>query len=277
MKQKRHIIARLRPKAWSAETWVCSMRGHVTPAAFVETLERSDAMLGVELEEGHRLVRCLRCDLWLAEATPRQPIRPTLGPLDQLPRPRRGLALDEGILLRLISLDRALHSILFSVLTVVLVAVRLQFGAVERWARSLYNDLGAGGHPLLSSQLQHLLGLRPESVTLLLMMAIAYALIEGTEAVGLWLERRWAEYLTVVATAGFLPLEIHELMRKISVFRVAALVINLAIVVYLLFAKRLFGIRGGASAAAAADVTDWHEVLAQPGLQPTFLEHDGRT
>jgi uncharacterized membrane protein (DUF2068 family) len=272
MKQKRHIIARLRPKAWSAETWVCSMRGHVTPAAFVERLDPSDAMLGVELEGGHRLVRCLRCDLWVAEAAPRQPTRPTLGPIDELPRPRRGVALDEGILLRLISLDRAVHSILFTILAIVLVAVRLQFGAVERWARSLYNDLGAGGHPLLSSQLEHLLGLKRESVTLLLVMAVAYALIEGVEAVGLWRERRWAEYLTVVATAGFLPLEIHELMRKVTVLRVSALVINLAIVVYLLLAKRLFGIRGGAS-AAAAEGTDWTEVLAQPGLQPTIIEH----
>ena len=271
MPQKRHVLARLRPKAWSAETWVCSMRGHVTPAAFVETLGPDDAMLGVEITGGQRLVRCLRCDLWLAEAAPRHPIRPSLGPVDELPKPRRGVALDEGILLRLISLDRALHSLLFSVLAIVLVAVRLQFGAVERWARSLYNDLGAGGHPLLSSQLQHLLGLRPESVTLLLIMALAYAVIEGVEAVGLWFERRWAEYLTVVATAGFLPLEIHELMKKLSAFRVAALLINLAIVVYLLLAKRLFGLRGGA-AAAAAETTDWDEVLAQPGLRPSFIE-----
>ena len=271
MPPKRHILARLRPRAWSAETWVCSMRGHVTPAAFVETLTTSDTMLGVELDDGHRLVRCLRCDLWLAEATPRQPTRPTLGPLDELQKPRRGIALDEGILLRLISIDRAVHSLLFSVLAVVLVAVRLQFGAVERWARSLYNDLGAGGHPLLSSQLQHLLGLRPESVTLLLVMALAYALIEGVEAVGLWRERRWAEYLTVIATAGFLPLEIHELLRKVSVFRVTALLINLAIVIYLLLAKRLFGIRGGVN-GVAAETTNWPEVLSQPGLQPNFID-----
>ena len=271
MSEKRHILARLRPRAWSAETWVCSMRGHVAPAAHVETLESSDAMLGVELADGNRLVRCQRCDLSLAESAPRHPTRPTLGPLDALPRPRRGALLDEGILLRLISLDRAVHSVLFSILAIVLISVRLQFGAVEHWARSLYNDLGAGGHPLLSSQLQHLLGLRPESVTLLLVMALAYALIEGVEAVGLWRERRWAEYLTVIATAGFLPLEIHELMRKISVFRVAALLINLAIVVYLLVAKRLFGIRGGVN-GIAAETTNWPEVLSQPGLQPNFVD-----
>ena len=97
MPEKRHILARLRPRAWSAETWVCSMRGHVAPAAHVETLEASDGMLGVELSDGNRLVRCLRCDLWLAESAPRHPIRPTLGPVDALPKPRRGAVLDEGI------------------------------------------------------------------------------------------------------------------------------------------------------------------------------------
>ena len=39
----------------------------------------------------------------------------------------------------------------------------------------------------------------------------AYAVLEGTEAVGLWLGRRWDEYLTFVATAIFVPYEIYEL------------------------------------------------------------------
>jgi hypothetical protein len=70
-------------------------------------------------------------------------------------------------------------------------------------------------------------------------------LLEGTEAVGLWPGRRWAEYLTFVATVIFVQYEVYELTKTITAFEVLALVINLAIVAYLLFAKRLFGLRGG--------------------------------
>jgi uncharacterized membrane protein (DUF2068 family) len=76
----------------------------------------------------------------------------------------------------------------------------------------------------------------------------AYAVLEGTEAVGLWLGRRWAEYLTFVATAIFVPYEIYELAKSVSALKVLALLINLAIVAYLLIAKRLFGLRGGGKA-----------------------------
>jgi uncharacterized membrane protein (DUF2068 family) len=71
------------------------------------------------------------------------------------------------------------------------------------------------------------------------------AVIEGVEAVGLWYQRRWAEYLTLIVTTLLIPLEIYELTATVSWFKVVALIVNLAIVIYLLVAKRLFGIRGG--------------------------------
>jgi uncharacterized membrane protein (DUF2068 family) len=74
--------------------------------------------------------------------------------------------------------------------------------------------------------------------------------LEGVEAVGLWYQRRWAEYLTFVAVVVFLPYEIWELTKSISPLKVVALVVNIVIAVYLLLAKRLFGLRGGAAAEA---------------------------
>jgi uncharacterized membrane protein (DUF2068 family) len=82
----------------------------------------------------------------------------------------------------------------------------------------------------------------------------AYALVEGVEAVGLWRERRWAEYLTVVATAGFLPFEIDELAKRVTAFRIGALVVNLAVLVYLVWSKRLFGFRRNTGPPADAPV-----------------------
>ena len=71
------------------------------------------------------------------------------------------------------------------------------------------------------------------------------------EAVGLWWQKRWAEYLTLIATALFLPLEVYEIAHKLSPLKIIALIVNIAVVLYLLFAKRLFGIRGGAAAEHA--------------------------
>ena len=90
----------------------------------------------------------------------------------------------------------------------------------------------------------------------------AHAVVEGVEAVFLWKERRWAEYLTVLATLGFVPFEINELLDRVTILRVTALVVNLAIVVYLVYAKRLFGVRGGAK--AIVDDTDWASITASP-------------
>src|ERR1035441_4248982 len=63
--------------------------------------------------------------------------------------------------------------------------------------------------------------------------------------------KRWGEYFAMVATSIFLPYEVYDLTVKITGLRVAALVINLLLVIYLAWTKRLFGIRGGQKAYEA--------------------------
>jgi uncharacterized membrane protein (DUF2068 family) len=77
-------------------------------------------------------------------------------------------------------------------------------------------------------------------VTILAIGAIAYALLEGTEGVGLAMRRRWAEYLTVVATGLLIPYEAYEVIHQATLFKVGALLLNLAVVGYLAYRKRLF-------------------------------------
>ena len=83
------------------------------------------------------------------------------------------------------------------------------------------------------------------------------------------MQRRWAEYLTFIVTTSLLPLEIYELANRATVFKAIAFVINVAVVVYLLRAKRLFGIRGGVAAEHAENALDqgWQalERTAPPG------------
>ena len=60
-----------------------------------------------------------------------------------------------------------------------------------------------------------------------------YAALLLTEGTGLLLGKRWAEYFTVILTASLLPLEVYELFEKFTATRAIVIVINAAIVVYL--------------------------------------------
>jgi len=63
--------------------------------------------------------------------------------------------------------------------------------------------------------------------------AIGYGALELVEGVGLWLDQLWAEYLTLIATSLFVPLELYELATKPSVWKAGGLAVNLLIVAYL--------------------------------------------
>ena len=68
--------------------------------------------------------------------------------------------------------------------------------------------------------------------------SISYGLLFATEGVGLWLEKRWAEYLTIIATGSFIPFELYELVRKLTAVRTGALVTNTFAVAYLVYRLR---------------------------------------
>jgi uncharacterized membrane protein (DUF2068 family) len=71
---------------------------------------------------------------------------------------------------------------------------------------------------------------RLRQISLFLFSYAALGLLEG---VGLMLEKVWAEYLTSLITASFLPFEIFELMHRVTWFRIGLLVVNLAVLAYL--------------------------------------------
>ncbi len=65
-----------------------------------------------------------------------------------------------------------------------------------------------------------------------------YAGIFLVEGVGLALKKRWAEYFTIITTSSLLPIEIYELAKRASAGKILALLINLAVVVYLVVELR---------------------------------------
>jgi uncharacterized membrane protein (DUF2068 family) len=67
-----------------------------------------------------------------------------------------------------------------------------------------------------------------------------YSALFMTEGIGLALGKRWAEYLTIVSTASLLPIELYEIAKHTTIGKLVALVINLAVVAYLIFELRRF-------------------------------------
>jgi uncharacterized membrane protein (DUF2068 family) len=252
---------RFRPRLhW--ELVICSMRGHALAGTDAGALRAQDAIFARQDPAGVRWYRCLRCDSWLALAPPQQPAQQQAPTREQIELPLRGKPLRDKVVLRLIALNRAFHFVVLVGLGVLVLLFAADRATLRDTFYKVIADLQGGvaasqphAHGLLheidsafttSSSHLHLLGA----------VLLAYGAIEGIEAVGLWRQRRWAEYLTFLVTASLLPLEIYELATRATAFKAIAFVINVAVVVYLLRAKRLFGLRGGVAAEQAESALD---------------------
>jgi uncharacterized membrane protein (DUF2068 family) len=69
--------------------------------------------------------------------------------------------------------------------------------------------------------------------------AAAYSIIRFVEAYGLWMQRAWAEWFALISGAIYVPFEAYEVVRRTTLIHVAVLVINLAIVAYMLYLRLL--------------------------------------
>ncbi|HVM97205.1 MAG TPA: DUF2127 domain-containing protein [Candidatus Acidoferrales bacterium] len=93
----------------------------------------------------------------------------------------------------------------------------------------------------LSAGLAALLHLNPKELALLTVGTGLYAVLFFVEGVGLWAARLWAEYLTIIATAGFIPVELYEIHRSNSAPKMVTFALNIAIVAYLVVQVRRRG------------------------------------
>jgi uncharacterized membrane protein (DUF2068 family) len=238
------------------ELVTCGWSGHAIVGTEAAEIRPEDSPVVRELG-GLRLHRCLRCDSWVALPPPREPARPHPPDRDEITIPRRGKALRDRVVLRLIAIDRAFHFVILVLLGIGVIA----FAGNETSLRNAYyrilTDLQGGvaggpvqnsGHVGILHELDRLFSLRSGTLREVGIALLAYGVLEGIEAVGLWYAKRWAEYLTFIATTVLLPLEIYELSHRVSALKVIGFIVNIAVVVYLLYAKRLFGLRGGGKA-----------------------------
>lgn len=245
----------------------CALHGHelLHPDDAAAT-GHSELLTRDEPDRKFTWLRCLRCDAWLPLTLDNfPPARHGDDTVDEtLTPPLRGRPLRDRFVLRLIAADRVVH---FLALAAVAAAIFLFAHDRENlrgsYTRILNRLQGGLGGPLSESSSHGLLHdinrlfEVPTSTLYLYGAGIAvYALINGVEAVGLWRARRWAEYLTLIEVVVLLPIEIHELTVRVSVLKILTLVLNLAVVAYLLWAHRLLGVRGGGRADRAEKARD---------------------
>ena len=149
---------------------------------------------------------------------------------DQAPKPRFGV-------LRTIALYKLVKVVLL--LAVAYGELRLRDASLVAkllsWAAAKPYGLE---HRIVSWLVQLFSGMSASRVAALRMVTLAYAAVFAVEGIGLWMEKRWAEWLTVVVTASLIPLELWEMFHRPTVGKLAILLGNALIVAYLVWHVR---------------------------------------
>ena len=94
------------------------------------------------------------------------------------------------------------------------------------------------GNRWLEKGIEKVSNLTPAKVKGLGIVSFIYAGLFLTEGIGLWLMKRWAEWFTIIITSSLVPVEIYELVRHPTVTKILVLIINIAVVIYLLYRIR---------------------------------------
>lgn len=232
---------------WSLRA--CARKGHVTYAPDEAELRER---LHVATQAGEAW-RCLRCATFVV-GDPHGS-----GPAEEAPTVLRGKALKDATILRLLAVERFGRGLLLLVLAYGVV----YFKDAKTSIKDTFNHAIPAAKPLADvfnydldnsptvERVRHLLDSKQHTLTLVAVFLFAYAALQLIEGVGLFLLKRWGEYVAVIGTSAFIPLEVYELTDKASPLKAGALVVNLVAVVYLVYSKRLFGVRGGHAAFEA--------------------------
>jgi uncharacterized membrane protein (DUF2068 family) len=106
---------------------------------------------------------------------------------------------------------------------------------LDHWVAMLGLD---PGNRFVDHALRNAANLPPNRIKDLGLGSFVYAALFLTEGIGLWMLKRWAEWFTVVITASLVPLEVWEIHHHPTIVKIVVLVINIAVVGYLLYRIR---------------------------------------
>ena len=93
-------------------------------------------------------------------------------------------------------------------------------------------------HRIVGQLMEWFSGLSVSRIHALRIVTLAYAALFAIEGIGLWMEKRWAEWLTTIITASLIPLEAWEIVLRPTIGKVLILLANVAVVAYLVWHVR---------------------------------------
>ena len=106
---------------------------------------------------------------------------------------------------------------------------------VEHWVDQLRID---PNNQVIGALLKKLQLVHTKELKELSALGAAYAALFLTEGTGLLFRKRWAEWLTIVATSSLMPVELYELFKTFTAIRLVALLVNATVVAYLIYLVR---------------------------------------
>jgi len=138
-----------------------------------------------------------------------------------------------GVGLRVIAIYKAVKTV--GLILVAIASFHLyktqNFDSLVHWLEHLSL---ADSNGLRWKLVQLLEDMGPNKFVAIGLVALAYAAIFATEGIGLWLHKYWAEWFTVFATGSLIPVELYEAIHHFSWLKLAALIANVLIVIYLI-------------------------------------------
>jgi len=123
-------------------------------------------------------------------------------------------------------------------------AIRRDIPIIREFAKQLGFTLN---HALLE-KIRSLLHISSSNLRLLALGVTGLAVVSAIEAFALWQAKRWGEYFAATVTSLGVPLEVYELTKAVTVTKLVLFGLNLLLVFYLVYSRRLFGARGGKEA-----------------------------
>lgn len=149
-------------------------------------------------------------------------------------------------LIRLIAVFKLLKAALL--IAVGMSALHLVHKDVASVAEHLVTMFGLDpGNHYVGRALQKVSDLTPNKIKGLGVVSFIYAGLFLTEGIGLWLVKRWGEWFSVIITSSLIPVEVYEIFRHPSAIKGLVLIINIAVVGYLLYRIRHEGAGGAGS------------------------------
>lgn len=101
---------------------------------------------------------------------------------------------------------------------------------LQQWIQAVHLDPGGR---LVTRFIEKATSLPHQRIRDLGVVSFIYAGLFTTEGIGLWMLKRWAEWFTVIITGSLIPIEGYEIVHHTTAIRILVLLINIAVVVYL--------------------------------------------